>query len=715
MHSEVIRSAIVIISTCLCFAAAGAKGQATQQESAAEQAEPPKLKEARELAGSRDLRNTHRLLALLKDSDERVRIAAAEALGFVLHRYAVGPGLSMGDDEPHPLDYLGYKITAPFLVSGYRSALLHALSDPSPKVRAATLRTLGEIFEGTGGEEAKEAPDDVARAILPFLNDPNHDLASAAVDAVQKIEIREAIPGLMALLQRPNPEIRLKSLYTLNWTNVVRPKAVTPFVSLQKETVPFIRLLKDPDAKVRQQASYSLDFMCRAELCDAPTVPALLDALEDTSTRYGAVEALLFLKDPRTVQPVLATLDRDAAQDAKILDHTLTYRLPEFLNFAGYDTGVKRIFGYLRNGSRNARWAAARAIVNMKIPEGKQALEAALQQDDETAWGLADFSEIDIAKIVEFLGLDVTVQVEMLGRQLRKGPASVRARSAILLGSLHDRRAAPLLLEALKDSDSEVLSAIIRALPEVVPEVGDKHAMERLRQIASLPDPALLDTLQQQVPKLRDPETFGIALAVLRNQAVSTSIVCALLPRMCEGRWEFNVHPNLFESREVLRAKLNWLKTGDSRTTRPIAGALVIAGAPEAVQPLSLLLKHPEAKVRADAAGALFWMCVDGLCDDAVVPSLLEALGDKATRGNVARTLAYLSKREAAQAVFLALEEDVAQDTMGLAEYWEADVRNMMDFLGKDNMRKLLELYHANGSADARRQAERFQTEIANP
>src|SRR5262249_8889435 len=155
---------------------------------------------------------------------------------------------------------------------------------------------------------------------------------------------------------------------------------------------------------------------------------------------------------------------------------------------------------------------AARAIVNMKVPEGEQALAAALQQDDETAWGLADLSDTDIKKIDEFLGLDVTAKVEMLGRQVRKGPPSVRASSAILLGSLHDRRAAPLLLEALKDSDSEVLSAIIRALPEVVPEVGNKHAVERLRQIASLPDPALLDTLQQQVPKLRDHETFGIAL-----------------------------------------------------------------------------------------------------------------------------------------------------------------------------------------------------------
>ncbi len=285
MYSNAVRIAILIISTSACFvatAATEAKGQEAEQKTSVEETESPRLREARELSTSRDLRNTHRLLVLLKDSDERVRLAAAEALGFVLYRYVIGPGVSMGGEDPHPLEYLRYKTSAPSLVSGYRSALLHALSDPSPSVRAATLKALGKIFEGTGGGEALEAPDDITHAILLTLNDPNDDLASAAVDSVAEIKIRAAIPRLMALLQRSNPEIRLKALYVLNWTNIRGPKGMIPFASLQKDTAPFSRLLKDPDAKVREQASLSLDFMCQAKLCDAGTVSRDRECLKGT-------------------------------------------------------------------------------------------------------------------------------------------------------------------------------------------------------------------------------------------------------------------------------------------------------------------------------------------------------------------------------------------------------------------------------------------------
>ena len=103
MRSKAVRLTILIISASVCFAAAGAGravGRVGQERSGSGQTESPKLKEARELGTSGDLRNTHRLLALLKDSDERVRVAAAQGLGSVLDHYALGPDLSMGDDEP---------------------------------------------------------------------------------------------------------------------------------------------------------------------------------------------------------------------------------------------------------------------------------------------------------------------------------------------------------------------------------------------------------------------------------------------------------------------------------------------------------------------------------------------------------------------------------------------------------------------------------------
>ena len=465
-----------IISLCVSLALAEsplAAIQVSSQQSATEPAEPPKLTEARELGASRDLHNTHRLLALLKDHDERVRLAAAEWLGFLLNKYAVGPGLSLGGEDYHPLEYLDYKITAPFLVSGYRSALLHALSDPSPRVRAATLKALGSIFQSTGGKEGKDAPEDVSRAILPFLNDSNDDLASAAADAVNEIKIREAIPELMRLLERPNPDVRLKALYALNWTNISRPNREVPFVALQKDTSPFFRLLKDPETKVRGQGSTSLDFMCQAGLCDASTVPPLVDALQDAPTRYGAVEALLYLNDPRTVQPVLAVLDEDAAGHAEILSQLLTYRLPQFLKFLGEPEAVNTMLGYLKNGAPEARAATAGALPQAKDERILPALLAILN---------------DPVPLVRIAAIDA-------------------------LDSSSDPRVMPSLIQKLQDADDRVAFECVRKINFR----GDLRALEPLVELLHRQNRDIQMLVIDGLPKFKDPRAINALMEVVED------------------------------------------------------------------------------------------------------------------------------------------------------------------------------------------------------
>ena len=138
---------------------------------------------------------------------------------------------------------------------------------------------------------------------------------------------------------------------------------------------------------------------------------------------------------------------------------------------------------------------------------------------------------------------------------------------------------------------------------------------------------------------------------------------------------------------------------------------MVVLGIREAVLPISRLLKDPDLQVRRTAGEGLFWMCVGGLCDDAVVPSLLQALHDKTTRANAVQTLAYLKTPAGVEPVLAALSEDIAEDGMGLTNYWEANLQVLNDFLTKDRVKALLQSYAQQGPVAAQRKAEQFLSE----
>jgi HEAT repeat protein len=475
MDLKTIGGLVALICGYVCMAGSAqvpATGQNTQQESSAQRVEPPKVREARELGRPYHLPNTSRLLVLLTDSDERVRATAAEALGWVLSHYATPPNISMGGEDPHPLEYLRYKFTAPFEVFGYRPAVLHALSDPSPLVRAAAAKAVGNIFGSTGGDKAKAA-DDVTLGILPLLKDPNDDVASAAADAVSQIGIREAIPGLMGLLQRPGRDVRLKALYALNFSHIIRQKDFVDFVSLQKDSAPFIHLLKDPDPELRKQGSFSLASMCSAQLCDASTVPFLLDALQDAQTRFEAVRGLLHLKDANTVEPVLAVLKEDASQNADILVQVISYRLPLFIDFVGHDRAIDLMLEYLKNGA-----PAARAIVASTLPRIK---------DERLIPSLIEASH---------------------------DPEAMVRRSAVdALGGSSDPRIIPSLIESLQDSDDEV---VLKA-SNILEFSGDPRALKPLIGLLHRNNPDIQSRVISNLPRFKDSTVIDALTAIVED------------------------------------------------------------------------------------------------------------------------------------------------------------------------------------------------------
>jgi HEAT repeat protein len=574
--------------------------------------------------------------------------------------------------------------------------LIELLANPGTEVRVGAAEALGELLHDYGyrghdvtspGENLPELLESVGQHAKQITLSPVRALEvagfrTALIDAAgdPQAPVRAAaIHALERIFASDDPKAPPQSVKAAIGPHVkdADPSVILPsmraayFLHIEQSRADILSNLGHENASVRASAAQALALMGFTEA--ALPISRLLTDRDPEVRRSGARE-LLFLCSLTPCDPAIGS--------------ALLSALP----------------------NKELRSDVARTIVVTKIPEARQPLLSALQED--SGWGLADFVDIH-KKTVEFLGLDIPTQIDMLGFQLRHGPPSVQERSATALASLHDQRALPLLLAALQSTDNGVLAAVMRALPDVTREVGDGSALERLQVIASLPDSRLVEALQQQVPRFTDRKMFGIALGILRNPAITVDQGCSLLPSVCQGRWELTVHPNLFESREVLREKLGRLESGEADAKMAISSALVLAGATEAVHPMLLLLKDPNRNIRSHAADVVFWMCVDGLCDNRAVPPLVEALGDKVTRGNAARTLAYLGDRETVPVVLTALQEDVPDDSMGLVKYWQADLKNLADFVGKDDFMKLLHLYSAGGNPESQRKAKQVLSEIA--
>jgi hypothetical protein len=109
--------------------------------------------EAQERGRSGKLSNTRRLLVLLKDSSESVRAAAAENLGKLMSGYgdpanAITAGGENFGEIAEGVGQIAERVTIlPFEVAGFRSGLIAAASDPSPRVRAASVDALASNLE----------------------------------------------------------------------------------------------------------------------------------------------------------------------------------------------------------------------------------------------------------------------------------------------------------------------------------------------------------------------------------------------------------------------------------------------------------------------------------------------------------------------------------------------------------------------------------------
>jgi HEAT repeat protein len=182
--------------------------------------------------------------------------------------------------------------------------LLVALKDPYRDVRMEAVEVLGSIKDSRAIEPLLAAVesyldvDGVAKALgsigspaverlLARLNDENVYVRQAVTRALRWIQDVRSIEPLAAAVKDPDHEVRVE--------------AVKALASLGAPAVePLLAALKNPDPDVRQTATWAL-----GSIRDPRAVEPLIATLQDSHARLEAVKALGLMRDMRAVEPLV--------------------------------------------------------------------------------------------------------------------------------------------------------------------------------------------------------------------------------------------------------------------------------------------------------------------------------------------------------------------------------------------------------------------------
>ncbi len=176
------------------------------------------------------------LIAALKDTDVKVRRAAASSLGNLEDPRSV-PALieALRDTDSEvracAADALG-NMEDPRAIPG----LTAAIKDSSPEVRR---RAISAISNMEGGNKPVDA-------FIAALSDSNAEVREAAVEAISEVQDKRAVRPLIKLLSDPSADVRHQTAHALG--NLEDPAAAEPLAAA----------LRDSDADVRSAAAQSL-------------------------------------------------------------------------------------------------------------------------------------------------------------------------------------------------------------------------------------------------------------------------------------------------------------------------------------------------------------------------------------------------------------------------------------------------------------------------
>jgi len=423
-------------------------------------------------------------------------------------------------------------------------------------------------------------------ALIQSLQDEDEYVRGRAVEALGRIGASEAVPSLIQTLQDKALWVREAAAESLGVIGT--PEAVPAL----------LQALRDENGSVREAAAKSLGRIGTAE-----SVTALCQVLQDEIlyVRLAATEALGKIGAVEVI-PSLINMLRDGISLVRLA-------AIEALGKIGAVEAIPSLINMLRDGILSVRWAAAEALGKIGAP-AIPALHEALQDESK------DVREA----VIWSLGIiGVPKSIPILLQVLRDGDTDVYREAAYTLGKilerLSDTRVSPTLYQGLQHEEPVTRDAAVEMLMmmggdasptpcQVLPDEEWPTVLEKMEKIG---DAHAIST-QLQALQDRDPEKRRMAARALGTikavEAIPT--LCQALQDefigvCCAAAWALG----LIRSAEAVPALLAALQDEEHWVRMAAAEALGRIGDVQAIPILHQTLRDKMWWVRQEATGAL--------------------------------------------------------------------------------------------------------------
>jgi len=510
------------------------------------------------------------------------------------------------------------------------AALIKCLSDESPYIRGLAVAELRKIGDPAGLEAIKDIPEGkivppVGRSIqmrakdvkpsppssVPKEPSPGSGYSRVMFPKHEKIEEKQPPPKedkapeistppptriVRKYEPKPRPSVDIKPLLPKLKANdpKIKREAADSLgdAGSQEATDHLIPLLKDKDEYVRQAAARAL-----GKLKDKKAVEPLIAGLKDpeVNVRTFCVWALGEIQDTRGIEPLCYSL---FDKEQKVKDHSFE-ALRKFREPVSRTMMVNIL---IQNSKKES--SAAWMLSSLIRLEGKEVVLKPLEDpggnDAKTLRNYIHLMEANIYNVSD-IGTKALVDYPDRGMVISEMSNHIRTQtgtpvpSILLLGRLKDRRALPILLDALnKRKDLQGRLTVINALGEL----GDQEAVEPLLRILvddkEFPGPRM--AAARALGKLGDARAVEPLLQILRDEKEDNGV-----------RRDAASALGTFRERRAVDPLINILKSRNEDIWLRVAAASSLGdiGDPRAIEPLQEALKDPSDYIRNAAQTAL--------------------------------------------------------------------------------------------------------------
>jgi HEAT repeat protein len=414
-----------------------------------------RLQAIEQLANSGDPAGIDVLIEALQDRDGQVPVRAAEALGR-LRVFRAVPALmtALKDKE----EYIRWAAADALAQIGEKAVepLVGLLRDPNPTTRDVAIRTLGKI-----GPAA-------VPGLSSALKNPMKAMRETAADALGGIHHERAVPPLLEALADKELTVRERAARAL--VGVGTPAVASLFKALNHD-----------NAEVKKRAAWALEQLGQEPMTEtyirpiahgkwkdtnvaAPALDTVAATLKDPSKekRFIAVRTLANVGDDRAVPGLIEAL---ADSDREIRDMAI-HALVKIRAAA-----VQPLLAALKEGDAALRPKAAAVLGYIGDPRSRMPLMAALGDPEPAV-------RANAAEALAAYRKDKRL-VEPLVFVLKDPDVRVRFNAAGSLWKIGDPSATPALLELLDDPDT----ATRKRAAQVLGNIGDARIVEPLLKL----------------------------------------------------------------------------------------------------------------------------------------------------------------------------------------------------------------------------------------